>query len=60
MSIITSAFETPARARARVLGMEGHPVVVMKHPLASRTPEEVRAMAESLIKSLARGLLDER
>jgi hypothetical protein len=56
--VITSAFETPARARSRVLGMEGHPLVVMKHPLASRTPEEVGSMAESFIEALARGLLD--
>lgn len=56
MSVITSAFEVPARARARVLGMQGHLAIVMKHPLASRSVEEVRAMAESFIDALVRGL----
>ena len=56
MTIITAAFEVAGRARARVLGMEGHPLAVMPHPLASMTEAEVRAIAETLVDSIASGL----
>ena len=57
MTLITTAFEVAARARARVLGMEGHPIVVMRHPLASKTPAEVKAMAEEIVETIARDLV---
>lgn len=56
MSLITTAFETAAKARARVLGIEGHPTVVMPHPLASRTQAEVAELAEALVHRVAGGL----
>ena len=36
--------------------MEGHPLVVMPHPLASKTEAEVQAIAETIVDSIARGL----
>ena len=37
--------------------MEGHPLVVMPHPLASMTETEVQAVAETLVDSIASGLI---
>ena len=56
MTVITSAFVAAARARGKVLGMPHHPFVVVEHPLASRTPEQVRAMAEAALEEVVRGL----
>ena len=55
--MITTAFETAAQMRAKTLGLEGHPLVVVQHPLASRSAAEVKAMAESLVDAIARGLV---
>lgn len=60
MILITTAFDTAARARARVLGMEAHPIVAMKHPLASRKQDEIAAIAESLVEPIVLGLLERR
>jgi hypothetical protein len=57
VSLITTAFEAAARARARILGCERHPQVVMQHPLASKTMPEVAAIAEQLIEQIAKGLV---
>lgn len=57
MTLITTAFEVAARARARILGMEEHPIVVMRHPLASKTPAEVKVIAAEIVESIARDLV---
>ncbi len=49
-------FVTAAQARAKVLGMVDHPVVVVPHPIASRTPAEMRSLAERLVDQIATGL----
>jgi hypothetical protein len=54
--VITSAFELAARARARTLAMQDHPIVVMKHPLATRSEAEVRRFAEALVGEIVSGL----
>lgn len=54
--MITTAFETAGRMRAKTLGLEGHPLVVMQHPLASRSEAEVKAIAQNLVEAVARGL----
>ena len=36
--------------------MQEHPIVVMPHPLASRTPAEVQVIAETLVDAIAAGL----
>jgi hypothetical protein len=54
--VITTAFEVAGRARARILGMEGHPLVVMPHPLASKSEAEVQAIAATIVDAIARGL----
>ena len=54
--MLTSAFQTAAQLRAKTLGLEGHPLVVMPHPLASRAAAEVKTIVESLVDGVARGL----
>jgi hypothetical protein len=56
--MITTAFETAGRLRAKTLGLEGHPLVAMQHPLASKTEAEVKVIAEGLVDAVARGLTD--
>ena len=56
MTVITTAFEKAAHARAHILGMEALPIVSMQHPLASRTAAEVKAIAAQIVESVAHGL----
>lgn len=57
MTLITTAFEKAAQARAAILGMPALPIVVMPHPLASKSAAEAKAIAASLIESIAKGLV---
>lgn len=54
--MLTSAFQTAAQLRAKTLGLEGHPLVVMQHPLASRTEAAVKVIAAELVDAIANGL----
>lgn len=54
--MLTTAFQTAAALRAKTLGLEDHPFVVMPHPLASRSEPEVKALAATLVEAVARGL----
>jgi hypothetical protein len=58
VTLITTAFEVAARARAHILGVEKHPIVAMRHPLASKTPAEVKIIAEEIVESIACGLVE--
>jgi len=60
VTVITTAFEKSAHARAHILGMEKIPIVVMGHPLASKSAAEVKAVAEQLIAGIAQGLAGAR
>ena len=57
VSVITSAFNRAAHARAAALGMPGARVVVLPSPLATRSADEVRQMARegSAMRMLATG-----
>ena len=55
--ILTTAFLTATQARKRVLGMEDHPVVAMKHPLASRSETELSGIAAEMVDAIAAGLV---
>ena len=54
--MLTQAFANAAQMRAKTLGLEGHPLVVMPHPLASKTETEVKAIVAALVEAVARGL----
>jgi hypothetical protein len=56
VTIITTAFEVAAKARARVLGMQQHPIIVVKHPMASKTEAEVKVMAAEIVQRIVDGL----
>jgi len=43
VGVMTSQFVSAAELMARVLGADGHPFVVIEHPISSATPE---ALAE--------------
>ena len=60
MTLITTAFETAAHARAHILGMENLAIVSMAHPLASKSAAEVKAIAEQIVGAIAQGLADAR
>ena len=54
--MITAAFQTAAQLRAKTLGLEAHPIVVMPHPLASKTEGEVKTIVRDLVEPVADGL----
>ena len=57
VTLLTTAFEVAGRARARVLGMEQHPLVALNHPLASKTRLELKEIAARIVDQIAQGLL---
>ena len=57
MTVITEAFTVAAQARASVLGMSTHPVVVTEHPIASLSRAEVRSRAARIVDQIAAGLV---
>jgi hypothetical protein len=57
VTVITEAFRVASTIRARTLGMPQHPVVVVEHPMASKTKPEVLAMAERFVDAIVSGLV---
>jgi hypothetical protein len=55
--VLTEAFRTAATIRAKTLGMPQHPVVVVEHPMASRTEAEVAEMAERFVDAIVSALV---
>jgi hypothetical protein len=49
MTVVSTAFETLARAEAQAMKMAGLPILVVPHPVGSRSPEELRAWGEGLV-----------
>jgi hypothetical protein len=58
--VITDAFSRAARIRAEALGLPEHPVVVIEHPLASKTPAQAQHLAHQSIEAVVRGLVSPR
>lgn len=46
--ICTEAFARTGRAMAEVWGAPEYPLVIVPHPLSSRTADELHALAEAL------------
>ena len=57
MTVITQAFTQAARHRAQALGLPEHPVVVIAHPLASKTRAQVQHLAYASVAEVVRGLV---
>ena len=56
VTVITSAFTRAAELRAKALGLPEHPVVVINHPIASKTGEQIKGLAQDSIQSIIYGL----
>ena len=56
VTVITSAFTRAAELRAKALGLPEHPVVVINHPIASKTGEQIKGLAQDSIQSINDGL----
>jgi hypothetical protein len=54
--VITEAFNAAAQARARTLGLRGHPVIALAHPLATRPLADLVAETQALFDAIVRGL----
>jgi len=55
--VITDAFTKAARIRAEALGLPEHPVVVIEHPLASKTPAQAQYLAHQSVEAVVRALV---
>ena len=44
--ICTEPFEVTARNIARTMGLPGYPFIMVEHPIGSRRPDEIGALAE--------------
>jgi len=44
--ICTEPFRVTVRNIARMMGLPDYPVVTVEHPIGSRTPSEIKALAE--------------
>jgi hypothetical protein len=56
VTVLTTAFETAAAARAGALGRPDHRTVVVQHPIASLMPSEVEKMAIDAVARVAAAL----
>ena len=55
--IITEAFRKTADFQFRGKGMEGHPYVVLPHPVSSLTPEEMHTLTLPIVDAVANQLM---
>ncbi len=54
MSLCTDPFRVTAQAMARLYGFPGFEYVSVPHPVASRTGEQIRELADGLLPDLLR------
>jgi hypothetical protein len=45
--LCTEPFEVTAKNIARMLGLPDYPFVMVEHPIGSRTPPEIKVLAEA-------------
>ncbi len=57
MTFATSPFRTLANNRRSALGLVELPVVFLPHPLATRSQDEIEAMADQAIDEVVRILV---
>ena len=56
MTVITTAFTKAAELRAKALGLPEHPVVVIDHPMYSKTGDEIKDQARNSVGKIVEGL----
>jgi hypothetical protein len=54
--VVSTAFELAAHVRARTLGMKDQPIVLVPHPVATRSVDEIRALADQLAPGIVLAL----
>jgi hypothetical protein len=55
--VITQGFVKAAEIRAQALGMPAHPVVVIDHPIASKSREQILELARKSVDEVASCLM---
>lgn len=58
MVVLTTGFIAATHVRRKILGMEGHPVVTVPHPLASLSADDASAIASRIVDAVAAGLTE--
>jgi hypothetical protein len=56
--LCTKPFEVTARNIARMMGLPDYPFTLLEHPLGSKTPHEVKALAQTAYTQALPILLD--
>ena len=56
VTVITTAFIKAAELRAKALGLPEHPVVVIDHPMYSKTGDEIKDQARNSVGKIVEGL----
>jgi len=56
VTVITTAFTKAAELRARALGLPEHPVVVIGHPIANKTGDQIKGQARDSVQMIVDGL----
>ncbi len=56
VTVITTAFTKAAELRAKALGLPEHPVVVIDHPMYSKTGDEIKDQARNSVGKIVAGL----
>ena len=58
MALVTTAFEQAARLRARSTGMADQRLVLVSHPMASKTPHQIEEEARKALSAIVTGLVE--
>jgi hypothetical protein len=58
--ILTQAFTNAALFQFRAKGMEGHPSVVLPHPISNLTPEAMRTLMQGYVMHVVQQLTSTR
>lgn len=58
MVLCTEPFEVTAKNIARMMGLPDYPLVMLEHPIGSRTLPEIKVLAESAYEQ-ALGILSD-
>ena len=58
VTVITHAFEALAKSEREAFGAPDHPVVIVRHPIGTVKPEEVRRRADAALDQLLDALVN--
>lgn len=57
--LCTEPFEVTAKNIARMMGLPDYPFVMVEHPIGSRTPAEIKVLAEAAYEQALPILLED-